>query len=149
MNPSRENDLNMTRRQLFGRSALGLGTATMAQLLGSELLAQTPDSPEGLHHPAKAKRVIYLFMSGGPSQQDMWDYKPKMKEMFGKDLPEHIRDGQRITGMTAGQKNTPPLPFEVCLHQAGQQRPGSVGQRTSPAHRKSCQRTMCCSQHLH
>ena len=110
MNSAREFDLNMTRRQLFGRSALGLGTATMAQLLGADLLAQTPDSPDGLHHPAKAKRVIYLFMSGGPSQHDMWDYKPKMKEMFGKDLPEHVRDGQRITGMTARQKNLPVCP---------------------------------------
>ena len=73
----------------------------MAQLLGADLLAKTPESSNGLHHPAKAKRVIYLFMSGGPSQHDMWDYKPKMKEMFGKNLPEHIRDGQRITGMTA------------------------------------------------
>ena len=58
MNSAREFDLNMTRRQLFGRSALGLGTATMTQLLGADLLAQTPKSPDGLHHPAKAKRVI-------------------------------------------------------------------------------------------
>ena len=56
----------------------------------------------------KAKRVIYLFMSGGPSH-DLWDYKPKMREMFGKDLPEHVRDGQRITGMTSRQ-NAPGLP---------------------------------------
>nr|MBR9812091.1 DUF1501 domain-containing protein [bacterium] len=110
MNSAREFDLNMTRRQLFGRSALGLGTATMAQLLGADLLAKTPESANGLHHPAKAKRVIYLFMSGGPSQHDMWDYKPKMKEMFGKNLPEHIRDGQRITGMTARQKSLPVCP---------------------------------------
>ncbi|MEN8783053.1 MAG: DUF1501 domain-containing protein [Akkermansiaceae bacterium] len=118
MNQASEFDLNMTRRQLFGRSALGLGTATMAQLLGADLLAQTPDSPEGLHHPAKAKRVIYLFMSGGPSQHDMWDYKPKMKEMFGKDLPEHVRDGQRITGMTSRQKNLPlcPSKYEFKKH---------------------------------
>ena len=104
MNPLRENELNLTRRQLFGRGALGLGTATMAQLLGSDLLAQTPASPEGLHHPAKAKRVIYLFMSGGPSHHDMWDYKPKMKDMAGKDLPKEVRNGQRITGMTSARK---------------------------------------------
>ena len=110
MDSAREFDLNMTRRQLFGRSALGLGTATMAQLLGADLLAKTPESPNGLHHPATAKRVIYLFMSGGPSHHDMWDYKPKMKEMFGKNLPEHIRDGQRITGMTARQKSLPVCP---------------------------------------
>ncbi|MEZ5303341.1 MAG: DUF1501 domain-containing protein [Verrucomicrobiales bacterium] len=64
----------------------------------------------GIHHRAKAKRVIYLFMSGGPSHHDLWDYKPKMQEMFGQDLPEHVRDGQRITGMTAGQKTLPVCP---------------------------------------
>ena len=83
---------------------------------------------DGLHHPAKAKRVIYLFMSGGPSHHDLWDYKPKMQEMFGKDLPEHIRDGQRITGMTAGQKDAPGLPVEIQIHQARKQRPGRLGQ---------------------
>ena len=93
--------LNMTRRQLMGRTALGLGTASMAQLLGPNLLAEESQSNEGLHHAAKAKHVIYLFMSGGPSQLDLWDYKPKLKEMAGEQLPEHIRDGQRITGMTA------------------------------------------------
>lgn len=106
----REHELNMTRRQLFGRASLGLGTAAMAGLLGPQLLADGNAVPNGLHHPAKAKRVIYLFMSGGPSHHDMWDYKPKMQEMFGKDLPEHIRDGQRITGMTAGQKTLPICP---------------------------------------
>lgn len=99
--------LAMTRRQLFGRSALGLGTASLAQLMGPMAHAATE---EGLHHKAKAKRVIYLFMSGGPSQHDMWDYKPKMKESFGKDLPEDVRDGQRITGMTSGQKTLPVCP---------------------------------------
>lgn len=110
MNPYLDFQLSQTRRQLFGRAALGLGTATMAQLLGADMLANAPNSSEGLHHPAKAKRVIYLFMSGGPSQHDMWDYKPKMKEMAGQDLPEHVRDGQRITGMTSGQKTLPLCP---------------------------------------
>ena len=109
-----EDGLNMTRRQLFGRATLGLGTAAMSQLFGSELLgAEAKGKPElngGLHHKAKAKRVIYLFMSGGPSHHDMWDYKPKMRDMFGKDLPEEIRDGQRITGMTSRQKNLPVCP---------------------------------------
>jgi len=98
--------LMMTRRQLFGRSALGLGTAAMANLLGQDLLAETPGSGVmkfGLHRVAKAKRVIYLFMSGGPSHHDLWDYKPKMQKMFGQSLPEYVRDGQRITGMTSVQ----------------------------------------------
>lgn len=99
----------MTRRQLFGRTALGLGTASLAQLLGPSMRAAT-STESGLHHKPKAKRVIYLFMSGGPSQHDMWDYKPKMQEMFGKDLPEEVRDGQRITGMTSKQKTLPVCP---------------------------------------
>ncbi|MGD1979742.1 MAG: DUF1501 domain-containing protein, partial [Akkermansiaceae bacterium] len=110
MNPLRENDLNLTRRQLFGRGALGLGTATMANFLGSDPLFAAPANSDGLHHKAKAKRVIYLFMSGGPSHHDMWDYKPKMKDMAGKDLPKEVRDGQRITGMTSRQKTLPVCP---------------------------------------
>ena len=110
--PLRELDLMLTRRQLFGRAALGLGTAAMAQLLSSDLLAAPGARPSrgGLHHAPRAKRVIYLFMSGGPSHHDMWDYKPKMQEWFGRDLPEHVRDGQRITGMTSRQKTLPVCP---------------------------------------
>ncbi|MGB1726320.1 MAG: DUF1501 domain-containing protein, partial [Limisphaerales bacterium] len=108
MNPIRESDLMMTRRQLFGRAALGLGTAALANVLGPDLLAK--GQAPGTHFAPKAKRVIYLFMSGGPSHHDLWDYKPKMREMFGKDLPEHVRDGQRITGMTSRQKTLPVCP---------------------------------------
>ncbi len=103
----------LTRRALFGRAALGLGTASLAQLLNCDKSAFATESdlgqPVGLHHPAKAKYVIYLFMSGGPSQLDMWDYKPKLNDLFGEQLPSHIRDGQRVTGMTANQKNGLPL----------------------------------------
>ncbi|MFT5526278.1 MAG: hypothetical protein ACI9G1_002127 [Pirellulaceae bacterium] len=108
-NPLREYDLLTTRRQLFGKAALGLGTAALAQLFGSDLSAAQVDSSAGMHHKAKAKRVIYLFMSGGPSHHDLWDYKPKMMEQFGQQLPAEIRDGQRITGMTASQKNGLPI----------------------------------------
>ncbi len=106
--PIREHELMMTRRHLFGRAALGLGTAAMANLLGSELAAGT-NTASGPHHTAKANRVIYLFMSGGPSQLDLWDYKPKLRAMFNEQLPDHIRDGQRVTGMTANQKNGLPV----------------------------------------
>ncbi|MFP6907216.1 MAG: DUF1501 domain-containing protein [Verrucomicrobiota bacterium] len=108
--PLREHDLLLTRRQLFGKGALGLGTAAMAQLLGPGVFAGSGEAHGGLHHAPKAKRVIYLFMSGGPSHHDLWDYKPKMQEMFGQDLPEHVRDGQRITGMTSKQKTLPVCP---------------------------------------
>ncbi|QDV25378.1 DUF1501 domain-containing protein [Aureliella helgolandensis] len=108
----REHQLNLTRRQLLGRSALGLGTAAMADLLAPDLAvgAEPNRFPEGgMHHPAKAKRVIYLFMSGGPSHLDMWDYKPKLKSLFNEQLPSHVRDGQRITGMSSNQSNGLPI----------------------------------------
>ena len=105
--PDRERELLLTRRQLFGRSALGVGTASLAGLLGQAGIAE---SASGLHHAPKAKHVIYLFMSGGPSHHDTWDYKPKMKEQFGQPLPDHVRDGQRITGMTSRQKSLPICP---------------------------------------
>ena len=110
----------LTRRQLLGRGVLGLGTAALADLLQrDQLLAGETDAGQsegdsnrrvdGLHHAAQAKHVIYLFMSGGPSQLDLWDYKPKLLEMFNQQLPDHVRSGQRITGMTANQKDGLPL----------------------------------------
>ena len=117
MNPIRELDLTLTRRQLFGRATLGVGTAAMAHLLaGTNLLAAPAGQSAasggaiGLHHKPRAKRVIYLVMSEGPSQLDLWDYKPKMRDLFGKPLPEEVRDGQRITGMTSGQTTLPVCP---------------------------------------
>ena len=116
IDPNREHDLLMTRRHFFGRSALGVGTAAMSSILGNGLLSNAAEADgrnllnNGTHHTPKAKRVIYLFMSGGPSHHDLWDHKPKMREMFGEDLPEHIRDGQRITGMTADQDTLPVCP---------------------------------------
>lgn len=107
--PVRDHELMTTRRQLFGRSVLGVGTAALAGLLGEDLLAEQAPSQTGTHHPARAKRVIYLFMSGGPSHLDLWDYKPNLAKMFNEQLPSEVRDGQRITGMTAKQKNGLPI----------------------------------------
>ena len=109
VDPRREHDLMLTRRQLFGRGALGLGTAAMAGLLGDDLLAENKGLPDLPHHTPKAKRVIYLFMSGGPSHLDLWDYKPGLVDKYGEQLPEHVRDGQRVTGMTANQKSGLPI----------------------------------------
>ncbi len=113
IDPIAERQLLMTRRQLFGRTALGLGTAALANifsphLCGDDLPIAHPQAA-GMHHPATAKRVIYLFMSGGPSHHDLWDHKPKLNEMFGQQLPDHVRDGQRITGMTSNQENGLPI----------------------------------------
>jgi uncharacterized protein (DUF1501 family) len=108
-NLHREFELMMTRRQLFGKSALGLGTAAMAGLLSKDLLGKDGQKQDVTHHTPKANRVIYLFMSGGPSHLDLWDYKPKMREMFNQQLPDHVRNGQRLTGMTANQKSGMPV----------------------------------------
>lgn len=111
LHPKREHELLMTRRQLFGRSALGLGTLALTDILSPHLVGggQAAQVRGGIHHAPKAKRVIYLFMSGGPSHLDLWDYKPKMNEMFNQQLPDNVRSGQRITGMTANQKSGLPL----------------------------------------
>jgi hypothetical protein len=103
-----------TRRHFFGRSALGLGTAALASIVNQRLFAADVDPRlashgilSALHFAPRAKRVIYLFMSGGPSHIDLFDYKPKLRELHGSELPATIRMGQRVTGMTAGQKSFP------------------------------------------
>jgi hypothetical protein len=119
MDPRREHELLMTRRQLFGRTAFGVGTIALSSLLRAELpsfLAGTSEQQrhgglDGLPHFApKAKRVIYLSMNGGPPQMDMWDYKPGLNDKYDQDLPDDIRNGQRITTMTSGQQRFPVAP---------------------------------------
>ena len=109
-NPLREYELMMTRQQLFGRAALGIGTAALGQLLSAQAEGARAGVLSKPHHAPKAKRVIYLFMSGGPSHLDLWDYKPNLQEQFNKQLPDHVRNGQRVTGITANQKSG----FPVC-----------------------------------
>jgi len=115
--------LLQNRRHFFGRTAAGIGTAALASLLNPKLSAAAPISDRGVlgntHFPAKAKRVIYLFMSGAPSQLDLYDYKPQMQEMFDKDLPDSVRKGQRITTMTSGQKRLPVAPSMFKFKQHG------------------------------
>ncbi|HCO85535.1 MAG TPA: sulfatase [Arenibacter sp.] len=116
-----ERSLNLNRRSFLGKTAMGVGGVALASLLGSNLFRKDKngiltrdDSLNGvkgilnsLHHPAKIKRVIYLFQSGGPSQLELFDYKPLLNQRRGEDLPESIRNGQRLTGMTAGQDKFP------------------------------------------
>ena len=98
--------LAQTRRHFFSRTAKGIGTAALASLLDRDLQAGAGLS--GMpHHTAKAKRVLFLHQSGGPSQIDLFDYKPQMSKHQGVDLPASIRMGQRITGMTSGQSTFP------------------------------------------
>ena len=121
MNPIREAELIETRRHFFGRAATGLGAAALTSLINpSAFAAPTTGALEAPHFAPKAKRVIYLFMSGAPSQLDMWDYKPKMQEWYDKDLPDSIRNGQRITTMTSGQKRFPIAPSTFQFKQHGQ-----------------------------
>jgi len=102
----------ITRRQFFGRAATGIGTMALASLL-SEVAEAAPaklaarGALPALHVAPKAKRVIYLFQSGGPSQLDLFDYKPRLRDENGKELPDSVRMGQRLTGMTSGQKSKP------------------------------------------
>lgn len=105
----------MTRREFFARHACGLAGMGLFHLLGQDAsaAAEQPGSLgargvlKQLHFPAKAKRIIYLFMSGGPSQLDLFDYKPKLNEMNGQDLPVSVRMGQRLTGMSGNQARLP------------------------------------------
>ena len=94
--------LHQTRRHFFKQSAASIGAVALAQLLGDATArAQTNAKP------ARAKRVIYLFQSGAPSQVDLLDYKPALAKLHGTELPASVRMGQRLTGMTAGQKQFP------------------------------------------
>lgn len=109
-NPLRTRQLDLTRRQFFGKSA-----STLSGVLGGLALADIAKAngdrvPATLHHKPKAKRVIYMHMVGAPSQIDLWDYKPGLRERFDEDLPDSIRQGQRLTGMTSGQSRFPVAP---------------------------------------
>lgn len=105
-----EHGLNMNRRRFLSRAGMTLGSVALGSLLVPDLFG-SPDEEtilSGLPHFApKAKRIIYLFQNGAPSQLDLFDYKPKLQEMFGEDLPASIRMGQRLTGMTSGQARFP------------------------------------------
>ena len=108
-----------SRRQFFTTGRNVLGSAALASLLGDSALSAGEHKPIGPHFPAKAKRVIYLHMVGGPSQMDLFDYKPVMQEWFDKELPESIRMGQRLTTMTSGQARFPVAPSKYKFAQAG------------------------------
>src|SRR5688572_8153942 len=110
MDPLREQRLLLTRRHFFARTATGIGAAALGSLLNPNLFASTnaPEYPlRATHFAPKAKRVIYLFMAGGPSQMDLLDYKPTLENLHKTELPDSIRMGQRLTGMTSGQKSFP------------------------------------------
>src|SRR5947208_10972230 len=118
----------MTRRQFFRRSTAGvaIGIPALATLLANDgFAADTATNPAtgglvGLpHFPPKAKRVIFLHQSGAPSQMELFDYKPALAKLQGSELPDSVRMGQRITGMTSGQSSFPVAPSIFKFNQYG------------------------------
>lgn len=118
------------RRTFLTKTSFGLGALAMGSLLGRQLFGSTPKAAAaaGLeadilkalpHFAPKVKRVVYLFMSGGPSQIETFDYKPRLASMLGQDLPPSIRNGQRLTGMSANQSILPVAPSIYKFNQHG------------------------------
>ncbi len=122
-----ENGLNVNRRQFFSRASTGIGSIALGSLLipglfsgsSEDASAFTPGMP---HFAPKAKRIIYMFQSGAPSQLESFDNKPLLRQMMGQDLPESIRQGQRLTGMTANQAKFPLVGSFYDFQQYGQAR---------------------------
>src|SRR5262245_34540857 len=106
----RESTWGLSRRQFLNRFGMGVGGIALADLLAGHTPIRAGSTPGVLaapHHPAKAKRVIYLFQSGGPSQLETFDYKPLLTEKQGEQLPDSVRRGQRLTGMSVNQATLP------------------------------------------
>jgi hypothetical protein len=121
MTPLTAAHLQMTRRQFFGRSATGVGVAALSSLLQRDLFAGLGVGGSGLpHFPARAKRVILLWQGGGPSQVDLFDYKPGLAAMRLQELPESVRSSARLSTMTSTQKSYPILPPLKPFRQYGQ-----------------------------
>jgi Protein of unknown function (DUF1501) len=112
--------LELTRRHFFSRTATGAGLAALASLLEHDLSAATGGLAGLPHFPPKAKRIIYLFQSGGPSQMELFDYKPRLMDFQGQELPDSIRQGQRLTQMSATQSTFPVVPSKFQFARHGQ-----------------------------
>ncbi len=127
MDPLTEGHALFTRRQFFGRSALGLGTAALSSLLSRDGLFAAPPSRRGVpglpelpHFAPKAKRVIYLFQNGAPSHVDLFDYKPALKQWHGRQIPDAVVGGKRFSTMTGDQAERPVLGEITQFAQHGQ-----------------------------
>ena len=127
MNPALEYHQLQTRRRFFQGAGLKVGGIALAQLLGQRAFAGKP-APAGGIHPAlpglphfapKAKNLVYLHMNGAPAQMDLFDHKPKMQEFFDKELPDSVRNNQRITTMTSGQARFPVAPSKFAFERCG------------------------------
>ncbi len=128
MNPYQDYTRAITRRYFFTQGSHAVGWAALASLLGERVGAEEAQGvPTGIgaalprtHHLPKARNVIYLHMVGGPAQMDLYDYKPRMREWFDRDLPDSVRMGQRLTTMTSGQARFPIAPSKFKFARHGQ-----------------------------
>ena len=124
MAPQSELEKLLSRRRFLELSSTGIGAAALATLMSEDLLAQAPLSIGGLpglpHFAPRAKRVIYLFQGGAPSQHDLWEHKPGLEKLRGTELPDSVRQGQRLTPMTASQTGFPIVPSMFRFAQHGQ-----------------------------
>ena len=111
MNPT------VNRRCFLNQTGLGLGGLALTSLLGESAVGRDSVVP---HHPARAKRIISLFMHGGPSQLDLFDHKPALRKRHGEELPASVRGDQRLTGMTSGQQSKPVTSSIFSFRQQGQ-----------------------------
>ncbi len=106
--PIQEITHQLSRRDFLKGSVLGLGAAALGSMLNTGRATAMEGGRDLLpHFVPKAKRIIYLFQSGAPSQLELFDYKPKLKQMFGQELPPSVRGNQRLTGMSSGQRSFP------------------------------------------
>ena len=108
----------MTRRQSLARIGMGLGGIALADMIAPRAAVAAGDLLGGAHFPPRAKRVIYLFQSGAPSQLDLFDYKPQLIKQHGQQLPDSVRLGQRLTGMSGNQSSLPLVgtPYKFAQH---------------------------------
>ena len=119
MDPVTQHNALLTRRHFFGRSSVGIGTAALASLLGGGAAA-APGAAGLPHFAPRAKRVIYLFMNGAPTHVDLFDYKPKLKELHGKPVPQEYIGGKRFSTMTGNPKGKLMLSPVEPFHRRGQ-----------------------------
>ena len=144
-----DQDLLLTRRHFFGLGAAGIGGLALDSLLGPDLLGLKNSVPTtGTHFRPTAKRVIYMHMEGAPSQLDLFDYKPGLQKYFNQELPESIRQGQRLTGMTSGQARFPIAPSVFKFNKYANNQDGVWLSELLP-HTASLAKDMCLIRSMH
>ncbi len=153
LHPLLEHHLNINRRQFFGRATAGIGTAALSTLLTEEGLATVAGQTPSLQKfsdtqqiTPRAKRVIYLFQSGAPSQMDLFDYKPRLEKLHGSELPGEVRQGQRLTTMTSIQDRFPLTKSPFSFERVGQS--GATLSELLPHHKKIAD-DLCFVRSLH